>query len=67
MVPILHKWPIVGINVRKTFVLEAAMAAPTAAKFFTAKITGYKHFTEICSGSEAGSHLRLIDFGITQL
>ena len=25
------------------------------------------YFTEICSGSEAGSYLRLIDFFITQL
>jgi len=25
------------------------------------------YFTEMCSGSEAGSYLRLIDFGITQL
>ena len=25
------------------------------------------YFTEICSGSEAGSYLRLIDFCITQL
>ena len=24
-------------------------------------------FTEMCSGSEAGSYLRLVDFGITQL
>jgi len=26
-----------------------------------------KGFTEMCSGSEEGSHLRLIDFCITQL
>ena len=25
------------------------------------------YFTEMCSGSEAGSYVRLIDFGITQL
>jgi len=25
------------------------------------------HFTEMCSGSEEGSYLRLMDFGITQL
>ena len=26
-----------------------------------------KYFTKMCSGSEAGSYLRLIDFCITQL
>ena len=27
----------------------------------------YNHFTELCSGSEAGSYLRIIDSCITQL
>ena len=36
---------------------------------FRVSRSGFKnnYFTEMCSGSEAGSYLRLIDFMITQL
>ena len=32
-----------------------------------AELSENNHSTEMCSGSEAGSYLRLIDSGITQL
>jgi len=44
----------------------------TTLALFTARATlpqpgTHNYFTEMCSGSEAGSYLRLIDFCITQL
>ena len=35
--------------------------------FGTGGIRALRYFTELCSGSEAGSYLRLIDLCITQL
>jgi len=48
---------------RKSFQLTA----PVSSVATTVRQTSEDYFTEMCSGSEAGSYLRLIDFSITQL
>ena len=63
-----------GVFLWARFPCRACWHLMTAGRLSDVMVTRKNHpwetviyFTEMCSGSEAGSHLRLIDFRITQL
>jgi len=51
---------------RRNVIAASAVGIPTWLRVERFQFENY-YFTEMCSGSEAGAYLRLMDFCITQL